>query len=64
MEAAYAAGARKLPEMLLAQQAYRDRLAHVVEFASDYHRNLNKLNVAVGLQAYDPSKVPTVPAGK
>ncbi len=64
MEAAYRAGERKLPEMLLAHQAYRDRLTHVVEFASDYHRNLNKLNMAVGLQAYDPSKGPTVPAGK
>ena len=33
-------------------QAYRDRLAHVVEFASDYYRMVNKLNMAVGLNAY------------
>jgi cobalt-zinc-cadmium efflux system outer membrane protein len=64
MEAAYRAGERKLHEVLLAQQAYRDRLAHVVEFASDYYRTLNKLNMAVGLQAYDPAKGLTVPAGK
>jgi cobalt-zinc-cadmium efflux system outer membrane protein len=64
METAYRAGDRRLAEMLLAHQAYRDRLAHVVEFASDYHRMLNRLNVAVGLNAYDPAKGPTVPAGK
>jgi cobalt-zinc-cadmium efflux system outer membrane protein len=64
MEAAYRKGDRKLPEILLAHQAYRDRLAHVVEFASDYYRTLNRLNMAVGLQAYDPSKGPTVPATK
>jgi outer membrane protein TolC len=64
IEKAYRAGDRKLHEVLLAHQAYRDRLAHIVEFASDYHRTLNKLNMAVGLQAYDPAKGPTVPAGK
>ena len=56
MVAAYHDGDRKLPEMLLAQQAYRERLAHVVEFASDYYRTLNKLNVVVGLNAYDQEK--------
>jgi cobalt-zinc-cadmium efflux system outer membrane protein len=64
MEAAYRAGARKLDEMLLAHRAYRDRLAHVVEFASDYYRTLNQLNMAVGLAAYDPEKMPTVPVEK
>jgi cobalt-zinc-cadmium efflux system outer membrane protein len=54
--AAYRAGDRKLPEVLLAHQAYRDRLTHVVEFASDYYRNLNKLNIAVGLNAFDQEK--------
>jgi cobalt-zinc-cadmium efflux system outer membrane protein len=64
MEAAYRAGDRKLDEMLLAHQAYRDRLAHVVEFASDYYRTLNQLNVAVGLKAYDPESGPTEPVDK
>jgi cobalt-zinc-cadmium efflux system outer membrane protein len=56
MEAAYRNGTRSLQEMLLAQQAYRDRLAHVIEFASDYYHMLNKLNMAVGLNAYDVEK--------
>lgn len=64
LEDGYRAGDRKLPEMLLAHQAYRERIAHVVEFASDYYRTLNALNMAVGLQAYDPAKDPTIPAGK
>jgi cobalt-zinc-cadmium efflux system outer membrane protein len=64
MEAAYRAGDRKLPEMLLAQQAYRDRLAHVVEFASDYYRTLNKLNMAVGLNAYDQNTRATQGVGQ
>jgi cobalt-zinc-cadmium efflux system outer membrane protein len=63
MEAAYRAGDRKLHEMLLAHQAYRDRLTHVVEFASDYYRMLNKLNMAVGLKAYDQETGATQPAG-
>jgi cobalt-zinc-cadmium efflux system outer membrane protein len=53
MEAAYQAGQRKLDEFLLAHQAYRSRLAHVVEFESFYWRTLNQLNMAVGLKAYD-----------
>jgi cobalt-zinc-cadmium efflux system outer membrane protein len=53
MEAAYRAGTRGLQEFLLAHQAYRDRLAHVIEFESTYWRTLNSLNVAVGLNAYD-----------
>jgi cobalt-zinc-cadmium efflux system outer membrane protein len=64
MEAAYRAGDRKLIELLDAQKAYRDRLAHVIEFQSDYWRTLNKLNAAVGLKAYDPEKGPTQPIGK
>jgi cobalt-zinc-cadmium efflux system outer membrane protein len=63
MEAAYRAGDRKLHEMLLAHQAYRDRLTHVVEFASDYYRTLNKLNMAVGLKAYDQETGATQRAG-
>jgi cobalt-zinc-cadmium efflux system outer membrane protein len=53
MEAAYKAGNRTLQESLLAHQAYRSRLAHVVEFESTYLRALNKLNMVVGLNAYD-----------
>jgi cobalt-zinc-cadmium efflux system outer membrane protein len=64
MEAAYRAGDRNIDAMLLAHRAYRDRLAHIVEFASDYYRTLNQLNVAVGLQAYDPEKGATTPVGK
>jgi len=64
MEAAYRAGDRNIDAMLLAQRAYRDRLTHTVEFASDYYRTLNQLNVAVGLQAYDPEKGATEPVGK
>jgi cobalt-zinc-cadmium efflux system outer membrane protein len=64
MEAAYRAGDRKLIEMLDAQTAYRDRLAHVIEFQSDYWRTLNRLNAAVGLKAYDPEKGATEPVGK
>jgi cobalt-zinc-cadmium efflux system outer membrane protein len=64
MEAAYRAGERKLIELLDAQQAYHARLAHVIEFESDYWRGLNRLNVAVGLKAYDPEKGQTRPVGK
>jgi outer membrane protein, heavy metal efflux system len=49
IEAAYRAGDRKLVELLDAHHAYRSRLAHVIEFESDYWRALNKLNMAVGL---------------
>jgi cobalt-zinc-cadmium efflux system outer membrane protein len=58
MEAAYRAGDRKLIELLDAQKAYQDRLAHVIEFESDHWRTLNKLNASVGLKAYDPEKGP------
>jgi cobalt-zinc-cadmium efflux system outer membrane protein len=64
MEKAYRDGNRKLIELLDAHKAYRDRLAHVIEFESDYWRTLNKLNAAVGLTAYDPDKGPTQPLGK
>jgi cobalt-zinc-cadmium efflux system outer membrane protein len=64
MEAAYRAGERKLVELLDAHKAYRDRLAHVVEFESTYWRTLNRLNAAVGLRAYDPERSPTQPLGK
>jgi hypothetical protein len=57
-------GDGKLIELLDAHEAYRSRLAHVIEFESDYWRTLNKLNVAVGLNAYDPEKGPTRPVGK
>jgi cobalt-zinc-cadmium efflux system outer membrane protein len=62
-EAAYRAGTRKLIELLDAHKAYRDRLAHVIEFESTYWRALNKLNAAVGLKAYDPDTGPTEPVG-
>jgi cobalt-zinc-cadmium efflux system outer membrane protein len=52
MEAAYRSGERKLIELLDAQKAYQSRLAHVIEFESDYWRGLNRLNAAVGLKAY------------
>jgi cobalt-zinc-cadmium efflux system outer membrane protein len=64
MEAAYRAGNRKLIELLSAHRAYRDRLAHVIEFESTYWRTLNRLNAAVGLKAFDPETGPTEPLGK
>jgi outer membrane protein TolC len=64
MEVAYRAGDRKLNEVLLAHQAYRDRLAHVVEFAWDYHRTLNQLNMTVGLNAYDQNTGASQRVGK
>jgi cobalt-zinc-cadmium efflux system outer membrane protein len=64
MERAYRDGSRKILEVLDAQKAYVDRLGHVIEFESFYWRALNKLNAAVGLQAYDPEKKPTRPLGK
>jgi cobalt-zinc-cadmium efflux system outer membrane protein len=64
MAAAYRAGDRRLIDVLDAHRAYRDRLAHVVEFESTYWRELNRLNVAVGLKAYDPDTAKTEPVGK
>ena len=64
MEAAYRAGDRKLIELLDAHKAYRDRLAHVIEFESFYWRTLNSLNAAVGLRAYDPERAATPLKGK
>jgi cobalt-zinc-cadmium efflux system outer membrane protein len=64
MEAAYRAGDRTLVELLDAHKSYRDRLAHVIEFESDYWRTLNKLNAAVGLRVYDAEKGPAQPVGK
>jgi cobalt-zinc-cadmium efflux system outer membrane protein len=55
-EAAYRAGNRKIVELLDAHKAYMDRLGHIIEFESFYWRSLNKLNAAVGLQAYDQAK--------
>jgi cobalt-zinc-cadmium efflux system outer membrane protein len=63
MEAAYRAGDRKLQELLLAHQAYRERVAHVVEFESTYYRTLNKLNMVVGLKAYDQETGATLRVG-
>ena len=63
MEAAYRAGDRKLVELLDAHKAYRDRLAHVIEFQADYWRALNRLNAAVGLKAYDADKGLNQPVG-
>jgi outer membrane protein, heavy metal efflux system len=62
--AAYRAGDRKLIELLDAQKSYHDRLAHVIEFESDYWRTLNRLNAAVGLKPCDLVKGPTQPVGK
>jgi outer membrane protein, heavy metal efflux system len=64
MEVAYRTGDRKLIELLDAQKAYNDRLAHIIEFQSFYWRALNKLNEVVGLRVYDPEKGPTQPLGK
>jgi len=64
MEAAFRAGERKLIDLLLAHKAYRDRLAHTIEFQNDYWRNLNRLNMAVGLNAYDAEKGATQSVGK
>jgi cobalt-zinc-cadmium efflux system outer membrane protein len=49
MEAEFRRGDRKLVEVLSAQQAYRERVAHVAEFEANYWRKLNKLNAVVGL---------------
>jgi cobalt-zinc-cadmium efflux system outer membrane protein len=64
MEAAYRGGERRLIELLDAQKAYQDRLAHSIEFESDYWRALNKLNASVGLQVYDSERGPTQAVGK
>jgi cobalt-zinc-cadmium efflux system outer membrane protein len=64
MEAAYRAGSRKLIELLDAQKAYQSRLAHVIEFESFYWRQLNNLNAAVGLKAYDADRAATQPIGR
>jgi cobalt-zinc-cadmium efflux system outer membrane protein len=64
MMAAYQAGNRKLSELLLAHQAYRERVAHVVEFESTYWRTLNKLNMVVGLNAYDQQTGATLRVGE
>jgi cobalt-zinc-cadmium efflux system outer membrane protein len=56
MEAAYRAGDRRLTELLDAHKAYRDRMAHVIEFESDYWRTLNKLNASMGLHEYFAGK--------
>jgi cobalt-zinc-cadmium efflux system outer membrane protein len=64
MDKAYRAGERKLIDLLDAHRAYQSRLAHGIEFRSDYWRALNKLNAAVGLKAYDAEKGPTQPLGK
>jgi cobalt-zinc-cadmium efflux system outer membrane protein len=64
MEAAYRAGSRKLLEVLDAQKVYQFRLANVIEFESFYWRALNRLNAAVGLNAYDAEKGATQPVGK
>jgi cobalt-zinc-cadmium efflux system outer membrane protein len=64
MEAAYRAGDRKLIELLDAQKAYQSRLAHTIEFKSDYWRTLNKLNAAVGLTSCDSTTGPTAPFTK
>jgi cobalt-zinc-cadmium efflux system outer membrane protein len=64
MEAGYRAGDRRLVELLDAHRAYRERVAHVVEFESMYWRKLNRMNMVVGLKAYDPAKGPTIPVEK
>jgi cobalt-zinc-cadmium efflux system outer membrane protein len=64
MELAYRAGNRTLLEFLDAQKAYQSRLAHIIEFESFYWRQLNSLNAAVGLKAYDPERGATQPIGK
>jgi cobalt-zinc-cadmium efflux system outer membrane protein len=50
MEAAYRAGERRLVDLLDAHHAYRERVAHVVEFEATYWRKLNQLNMVVGLR--------------
>jgi cobalt-zinc-cadmium efflux system outer membrane protein len=64
VESAYRAGSRKLIELLDAQKAYQARLAHVIEFESFYWRQLNGLNAAVGLKAYDGETGATQPIGR
>ena len=63
-EDAYGRGDRKLVDLLDAHRAYQERLAHIIEFEANYWRTLNKLNMVVGLQAYDAAKGATVPVGK
>jgi outer membrane protein TolC len=64
MEADYQAGKRTLLELLDAHKAYQSRLAHGIEFQSDYWHTLNRLNAAVGLKAYDPERGATQPLSK
>jgi cobalt-zinc-cadmium efflux system outer membrane protein len=61
MDAAYRSGERRLHDLLNAHHAYRERLEHTVEFESTYWRKLNKLNMAVGLNAYDHATAATQP---
>jgi cobalt-zinc-cadmium efflux system outer membrane protein len=49
VEAGYRTGERKLVELLDAHRAYRERVAHVVEFEATYWRKLNQMNMVVGL---------------
>jgi cobalt-zinc-cadmium efflux system outer membrane protein len=61
MEKGYLAGQRSLVDLLNAHIAYRTRLAHEVEFAATYWRQLNRLNLVVGINAYDQERSATVP---
>jgi cobalt-zinc-cadmium efflux system outer membrane protein len=60
-DADFAAGQRRLTEVLDARTAATERRMRHVEFAANYWRQLNRLNTVVGLNAYDPATTPTVP---
>jgi cobalt-zinc-cadmium efflux system outer membrane protein len=57
----YAAGQRKLNEVIDAHRAGAERQARHVEFLATYWRVLNRLNTVVGLHAYDHATGATIP---
>jgi cobalt-zinc-cadmium efflux system outer membrane protein len=60
-EKEFAAGQRKLVELLDARRASTERQARHIEFQGTYWRVLNRLNTVVGLNAYDHATRATMP---
>jgi cobalt-zinc-cadmium efflux system outer membrane protein len=60
-DAEFAAGQRKLLELIDAHRTSVERLARHIEFQATYWRVLNRLNTVVGLTAFDPVKGATMP---
>jgi cobalt-zinc-cadmium efflux system outer membrane protein len=51
----FAAGRRRLVEVLDARRVSSERQVRNIEFQATYWRTLNRLNTVVGLNAYDPA---------